>query len=244
MRTFILLVTITFFSILNLAAQNSYPKETVHVKDGNKFTGYIIELIPDQSIKIKLGSENVITINWEDIVKIERDFSNFHNNSFGGNGADLGYGFVEDGDRSRLKKGYKNILEATVIAGEKNFGVSITDVNAIQFNPYLSLGLGLGVEHFNDDGISIPAFVDFRYYWFDAKVTPYVATKTGIHLNLDRSIYNQFLFNSVLGIKIDLKKSSLLLGLGYRSYDYQVYTGYGSYATSSFNGTFNAGFVF
>jgi len=218
-------------SVFHLSAQSSYPKETVHVKDGNKFTGYIIELVPDESIKIQLSTENIITIKWDEILKIERDFSNAQSNSFSSNSGDMNYGVAEEGDRSRLKKGYKNILEATVVGGEI-FGVSITDVSAIQFNPYLSLGLGVGVENMDGDGFAIPAFVDFRYYWFDAKVSPYVATKSGIHFNLESSYRSEYLFNSILGLKIDLEKSTLLLGVGYRPYD------------TYFSGTFNVGFIF
>ncbi len=87
--------------------------------------------------------------------------------------------FGNDGDRS----GFVNITEAGVLLGKSVNGeeahLSLQSINGYQFGDYLSVGVGLGVDMF-EDGNVFPIFADVRGYLMgDRNVSPYVYGDVG-----------------------------------------------------------------
>ena len=105
---------------------------------------------------------------------------------------------------------------------------------AYQFNPYYSIGGGLGVDnlhcssnHYADFNLTgIPIYANARAYFLDRKLSPYIDLKIGYQFSLNNGTTND---GYVPGYEINRMKGILLygtVGLEYRHIDLGFTIGY------------------
>ena len=94
------------------------------------------------------------------------------------------------GGGNGLKRGFRGIAElgyevATNKNGEKS---PILNLSAgYQLNPYIFLGAGVGLRHYNDsEKTSVPIFFNFRSDFVNAKINPFVDVKLGFSPSYSR----------------------------------------------------------
>jgi TM2 domain-containing membrane protein YozV len=84
MRTFILMLSLFFLTVLSVKAQNY--EEVVYLKNGSIIRGTIIEQIPNQSIKIQTRDGNVFVYNMAEVEKLTKEPVNGRSyNNYNGN---------------------------------------------------------------------------------------------------------------------------------------------------------------
>ena len=59
-----------------------------------------------------------------------------------------------------------------------NFGFQMNGTIAYQFNPFVAIGGGIGLERY--DGRNFPMYGNFRAYFTDTKISPYLDIKIGM----------------------------------------------------------------
>lgn len=125
----------------------------------------------------------------------------------------------QNGANYGLKPGYKGIFEIGygIPAGDNGENrVKLSMVNGIQFNPYTSLGVGIGLSGYYDR-VLVPVFADFRFYLLNENVTPYLSSDIGCSFG-DSYYPGGFLWNIMIGINFNLSRIiSMHLGIGYDS---------------------------
>lgn len=137
-------------------------------------------------------------------------------------------------------KGYKGMFDLCYGIGvgdleSSRFG--ITTVQGYQFNPYLFVGAGLGVNYYyDDDGVNIPIFADARG---TLPLNNSVALFFDFRLGYSVVDIEGFYMSPSIGVRAGRKSAvTLSLGYEYQSCDVWYYDGY-----SSWYGTGNAGAV-
>lgn len=121
-------------------------------------------------------------------------------------GTGLVYSFP--GKKTIDTKGYKGIVELGGGVGVGQYGdefASLSTSHGYQFNPYLFLGLGVGLDyHFDYETVYIPIFIDARFNFkpIDKKITPYVGMKVGYAFVDDYSAY----LSPHIGVKFPISK--------------------------------------
>src|SRR5690606_13442150 len=77
-----------------------------------------------------------------------------------------------------LKKGYKGIFEVGYNVGTGTYKMDRAKVNFIngyQFNPYFSLGAGVGFRNYFDPNVQlVPIFLDARFDFLDRAASPFI----------------------------------------------------------------------
>lgn len=144
------------------------------------------------------------------------------------------YGQVEN----HSKQGYQGMFNIKYAIGVEHEGTNIVEfnlVNGYRFNQYIFVGGGIGVNYYyqGSKNTFIPVYVDFRAYFTDNEVTPY------ININLGYSFYESkkkvgcfamceyegnvtssggLFFNPSVGVTINLPdtKSALNISIGYQ----------------------------
>ncbi len=120
--------------------------------------------------------------------------------------------------------------------GIGEYGINNLRINVIseyKFNPYFSMGLGLGARLYYEDPscIGIPIFVHFMVRFLDAKVSPFLTSNIGYALNVfEYRNGNGFMFNPSVGVSIKSGDQSFInIGLGYELQMAAINTFYSSY---------------
>ena len=154
--------------------------------------------------------------------------------SFSQEGEDVNSSSFFPGDG--LKKGYKGIIEAGLSTGGNYFrnnahtSWNIYLINSYQFNPYLSIGLGIGYLYLDITEVHtglpeyelIPVFLDCRVNIFDKRISPYFALKCGYSAIYDGSKFDYeysggVCFSPTIGTSFRLVGNvAINLDLGYK----------------------------
>ncbi|MBK7479841.1 MAG: hypothetical protein IPI69_09110 [Bacteroidales bacterium] len=194
---------------ISLSAQNS-KKQTVVLKGGSHLTGTILFAGPD-SLKMRITSPQVITLNKSDITLsspvqgIEKPFIDRH--------------------------GYSIRLSASSLTGrndeEKTGSMSFHFSNAYTFKNGLSIGFGTGYEEF--DVTVMPVYADLRYHPLKTRMSPFAWIKSGwsfgfSKLDDGRYYYYNFpeskgglMFNTGAGMELaSWRRNAVNIGVGYR----------------------------
>ena len=149
---------------------------------------------------------------------------------------DVGYSKVKKESRTtgnRLKKGNRNIIEASGGKGTENFSVwSVNLTTGHQFNPYVFLGLGVSPRFYKDlfdkkaqyynfgeqeQMFAIPIFANLRSDFIDKKITPFVDLKMGY----SPADISGFYFSLALGCRFCIGNvCNLSLSTGIESQNY------------------------
>ena len=106
------------------------------------------------------------------------------------------------------EKGYKGMFNAGWILLSENTSFEVLTVHGYQFNPYLFVGAGAGVNYYctsdGDDAGYIPIFVDVRGYLLKGKISPYAEAKIGGQINYNENGTTGIYFAPEIGCKFAL----------------------------------------
>ncbi len=234
------LILFLLFGTMLSYGQEGY-EEVVYLKNGSVIRGVIIEQIPNVSIKIETADRNIFVYKMEEIEKItkERIPEQFRNNK---KPVNQGRG---------LSAGYKGIVDIGYDIGVGDYGVDrirLNIINGYQFNPYFSMGFGLGVRYYYDaEAALMPFFADFRANFIDNSVSPYFSL--GFGYSFDLTDYFEgvgILLNPTIGVSFKVSdKTALNIGVGYEMQRMKYYDYYnGSSSLNSGAIGFNFGVSF
>ena len=148
-------------SVFALSAQNY--QEVVYLKNGSVIRGTVIEQQPNVLLKVKTADGSIFVYPMNEVEKITKEES-------------------EKSNRIRTDvKGYRGSVEVGTIVNFKASGIpidkgafSITTSHGYQFNPYIFLGTGFGLDyHAAGKHLFIPLFVDLCTNFSDTNITPF-----------------------------------------------------------------------
>jgi hypothetical protein len=225
------LLFITLLFISNLLYSQTIYQDVVYLKNGSKIKGVIIEQIPSVSLRIETTDGSVFVFKMEEIEKmtkeatlLKKDISSEQN--------------IKSSEG--LKKGYKGIIDIGYQIGIGDYGMDrlkFNFINGYQFNPNISIGLGLGLRYFIVDGTAyVPIFTDFRTTFLDNNISPYFSLGIGYSVTNGGGV--GFFLNPNLGTSFKVsKRSAINLGIGYELQKMDLWFGnyYSGYYTETIN---------
>ena len=123
------------------------------------------------------------------------------------------------GGGNGLKRGFCGIAELGYEVATNKDGENSPILNlsaGYQLNPYIFLGAGVGLRHYNDsEKTSVPMFFNFRSDFVNAKINPFVDVKLGFSPSYSRG------FGSAgMGCRFKIgEKCGLLVSAGFEVQD-------------------------
>lgn len=157
--------------------------EILYLKNGSEIHGVILEIIPNQTVKIQTKDKSIFVFKMDEVDKIIKEpkpqAETYQYQVYQPSQDDL---VKQEPTYPFKNKGYTNFTKIGIL-GLSSFNVQ--EINGYLFNPHLFLGLGLSYDYYRgdalnflangifDDGSSssndqvstfLPVFVDFRYF--------------------------------------------------------------------------------
>jgi len=212
---------LVFVLVCNLSYGQNNMEDVVYLKNGSIIRGIIIEQVPNQSIKIQTKDRNVFDFKYDEIEKMTKEnlpVDNSHNNpkvtEFKKSGfinlTEINY----SPGISDVKVGNYNVKN-----GDYSFG--IRTVNGYQFNEYLSLGIGIGIDKYKEETL-LPITFEERTTILKGKVSPVFTVNVGYAVGLN-DVKGGLVINPQIGIKIYITKNiAYLFNVGYKWKDQEV----------------------
>jgi len=200
-------------------------QDVIYLKNGSIYRGTIIEQVPNISLKIKLSDSVIYNVKFEEIEKVEKEQPII----------------IPTG----LKTGYQGIVDVgyMFLPGQNQFResrIKFNFINGYRFNPYFSLGLGIGVNLSpwkNELGIDVPIFLDLKCNFSKRNVAGYFSIDWGWDFDLNYR-EDAFLISPKIGICGKTgKKTAIYLGIGPDFFAYSHYD-------TGFAISLNSGFIF
>lgn len=119
-----------------------------------------------------------------------------------------------------FKKGYKGVMTFGYQIGAsiyENDRLKFDFINSFQFNPYLSLGIGIGYRNYlRDEFIYLPLFFDIRVNLIDNDISPFIALGTGALLQTEEESGEGVFYNPSFGVSfISNDNKAIHFGLGF-----------------------------
>jgi len=219
MKNILMLLIISLLSVTAFSqeATPAKTKDLVYLKDGSTLRGTIIEQVPDEYLKIGIAGGTVVELRMSEVKRIKTDKGN--------------YAFNPDGSNSKVKGFYTgyNLQGMLGQAGRTEFeqrlvvGVGIQYSLGHQFNEYVSLGGGFGLQLY--DKVFGDVFVQGRGFLPMGKITPTLALDAGYGVPLVLSGINNnatqqkggLSMRPSLGLRIATRnRADILLDVGYQ----------------------------
>ncbi|MCU4163202.1 hypothetical protein [Carboxylicivirga caseinilyticus] len=184
MKRHILLIAICIISISTFAQKHN---STVYLKNGTVIKCDILEILPNDGVKIQTGS-HVLMLSNNEIDRIEMNNKksnlNFEN-----------------------EKEYKGVFNKTslgILAGNTSNNekapLTFTSTFGVHVTPKITLAAGSGVEFYKET--IIPAFAEIQYFFKTKKLTPYLYSNGGWSFSIDdRKSTSSYEYNSHGGIR-------------------------------------------
>ncbi len=242
MKKLFLLITVLIATSSMIVAQQNY-QDVVYLKNGSVIRGVITEQIPNQQLKIETADGNVFVFQFSEVEKLMREPVVVMKKTTASHTSSV----------SREKtKGYVGIIDAFYGIGvgdyaENLFGVTM--VNGYRFNPYFSLGVGVGLKYYPDSETTmVPVFADLRATFTRKNITPFVALGIGAPVISDAVGSVGFFFNPHVGAHFRLpdSKIGLNVSVGYEMQEATIIEnqGYSQVTTSHGAVSLKVGFSF
>jgi hypothetical protein len=181
---FIVFFTVCLFS--NIVSSAQQKSDEVHLKNGSVIYGTVLEVVPNDSIKIQTVDKRIASYKMDEVEKIIKskpDASDFKKNSYV-NIFDVGY-IKGTGDATLEANGIK--LTNT---NEYN-AFSIRDVNGIRTSKDVTFGLGIGYESYKSSTENflpkteyVPLFFDVRLHSSKNSTSGYFVLDLGYDIGL------------------------------------------------------------
>lgn len=161
-----------FFLLFVSFHLTTFAKNEVYLKNGSMIKGEIVEIVPNQSIKVETVDGSLFVCNYDEIEKIVRDKNETIERKTVKS---------SKGNTSHIKKGYRGFVTFEPILGNM-YGAGITTSHGFQFNKKLFLGMGTGFRYAEEgsyEHMAIPIYLDFRFDILDYKISPFMTTRVG-----------------------------------------------------------------
>ena len=118
----------------------------------------------------------------------------------------FGYIFVNEASLETFNPQEGTVL--TTIPSNNALAYSLQTINGTFINPYLSLGIGVGLDGYHNPNYNtMPLFFDIRGYLSDSLESLYLFTNYGTLVKIKNGTRNGNTFNIGLGYKIPLNKN-------------------------------------
>lgn len=204
MKKYLLLL---LFALITTAsfAQGDY-QDVVYLKNGGVIRGIIIEQIPNKSIKIETVGKNIFVYPMDEIEKTTRE-------AYSGKE-------INQSNKKSFQSGYTGNIEVVAAVNDELNSVKIDVVNGYQFNPYFSMGLGIGAQSYEDANITlVPIFANWKVNILSSKFSPYVSLEAGYLFNSTKDFRGTgTLANIVIGVNFKISdKTAINLGFGFET---------------------------
>ncbi len=189
-------------SISTLTAQ-----DTIHLKNGVKIRGTVVEQIEGESLKVQLKDGSIISYPMSIVKKVTTSHKDKEDKK-------------EPNTNIILSKtnnvGYNGFFDFGYVFNINNYNadrLELSTSHGYQFNPYVYLGAGIGFDYYTEaDQISIPIFANIRVTPLDNSITPFVDAKIGY----TAGDISGFYFSPSIGCRFGLSHNvGLNIGLGY-----------------------------
>lgn len=183
MKKLLALLIMVTCAAMHAGAQNYI--DVIRFKNDSIQKGLIIELIPEQTVKLQTRDGQMLEFSMDSVKEITKEI-------------DLTKKSGKKFDMTKVKtKGYRMYLElfsgipygkvkptdTRYLAFQNNavrYGLSM--INGYQSNPYLYTGLGVGAGYFydlNDEGVEVPVFTDVRINFSSRQFSPVLVWDVG-----------------------------------------------------------------
>ncbi|MFV0291419.1 MAG: hypothetical protein ACK5IJ_11075 [Mangrovibacterium sp.] len=170
-----------------LFAQNNL-QDVVYLKNGSIIKGVVIEQVFGEHIKMETADGNIFVFKAEEIEKITKTEKIEPTKSASEQNQNQQVPkttSITTGTKHTHSRGYVGIVETGYVVGVGDIEASrfkMDLINGCQFNPHLSLGLGVGVRIYENDEYGLPIYLDARFTFTEQKVTPYISLGGGVNL--------------------------------------------------------------
>jgi hypothetical protein len=226
MKQLSILFSFLFLSVYCYA--QSYNGDIVYLKNGSIIRGVVIELTPNQSLKIKTADGSIFVYNVSDVEKIAKE--------------ELPAIEPKANDHVGVKslRGYKGFVDVgSTSAVENENRVEFSTSHGYQFNNHIFLGAGIAYHNYYDyKYCAIPIYINFRANFIKKKVTPFVDVKSGYSFGDLKGDYVYVGMGARFGLS---KKRALNLTLGYSFQECEIaqyyYDGDYSYSYNEISNT-------
>ena len=174
-------VIFVLMSFLTVAQVNI--RDIVYLKNGSIIKGDILEVIPNETIKIKTSDGSIFVFRMDEVERTGKDEPPK-------NPAPVSAVTETDKPNEKLRpmpSGYLFMLRlgpnVQLFNSSSDFSAGV--INAVQVNQYLSLGIGAEAttyvydEHFNSSVVIFPIFFDARFYIPGNSVQPMFSMQLG-----------------------------------------------------------------
>lgn len=214
--------------VISTVAFATMAQDVVYLKNGSVIKGSVIEMVPNQSIKVQTADGSLFVYQMNEVDRIERDAKKQNNE-------------VEEITDDYLQRGFRGLLDLGAHFGfgdaEDSYQVSAAFTGGYQINRMLFVGAGIAPtlnlfdnEYYDEIETTflLPIYSAIRLDFINKKVTPFIDGRIGYYLNTDDMDLNGLYAYAGAGVR--LKKISL--GAGYEIYNNDYATG--SFATLRF----------
>lgn len=185
--------------LLLILNQNLYSQSLqtniLYLKNGSIISCKILEIKPDESIKIESSAGDILVFKMTEILRVE-------------NIADK-QEFVESTNLNSsdpLSEKISNIFRLGMVRNFNNENIyfTVSNIFGYQFGEFFT---GLGVMYdFYDNNSFIPVFADFRYVFESSEVKPYLFSDIGY--SFGTKIGNGLLFNAGVGLRTEIASNA------------------------------------
>lgn len=193
-RLFLLFLALVLMSF-TMSAQQQY-LDVVHLKNGSVIRGVIIELIPNESLKIQTPDGSLFVCEYAEIAKMTRE--------------------LQENPRPRFNKpkGYMGLLEVTVPSLLLGSDFGFTMVNGYRIVPQFAVGFGVGLKYCAFEGaLFMPMYLHLRSDFLDRKVSPYFALDVGYNFSVLGYGYYGAMISPSLGVSYNVGKYRMTTGI-------------------------------
>jgi len=139
----------------------------------------------------------------------QKDFDQYRNKGYF-NITKLGYISVSNASIETFAIGEGVVL--TELPSDNANAFSFHTINGYFFNPYLSVGLGVGLDGYHNPNYNtLPIYLDVRGYLTDGLGSPYAYLNYGTLVKIKNGPKNGNMFNIGLGYKIPLNDNRFVI---------------------------------
>lgn len=140
--------------------------------------------------------------------------------------------------REPFKPDFYYGMQVGAIVGKTNSNddnmttVMLKGMVGYEWKYYFGAGMGLGIDNYGDFTV-MPVFAEVRGSLMDAAVTPFYYIQAGYsaawmnesninNFNVEEDIDARFMFNPGMGIRINMRKTDLVVSVGYKRQNAEI----------------------
>lgn len=178
--------------------------ETVHLKNGDTIRGIITEQTPNQNLKIQTPDGSIFVYNSDEIEKITKEMSDRRTAETG---------IQNKVQAAPFKSGYEGSADigySLDVRGCDEGAIGVSTSHGYRITPELYVGAGIGFNYFHaSTSIGVPIFGDFKGYFSQDKVKPFLDFRIGYSVGDEVGLYLAPSFG------VNIKKLDISMGYTY-----------------------------